>query len=461
MANIKFGTDGWRAITGEDFNSENVILVTNAIAKYVNDNFGLNKLIIIGYDPRNMADVFSKLCADILVQKGFRVLYSKNIVPTPILAFNARYLNACAVMFTASHNPPEYLGIKFIPDYAGPATSEITDEIVNNIGQTIPNSIDGSFEYYDFSKDYFAHLEKLVDFEKIRNSHINIVFDGLYSATIGYFDKILKNHKIKYRAIHLNHDANFGGGMPDPKPQYMQELINLVKNSVNTVGLANDGDGDRFGVIDEKGNYVTPNEIIAILLMHLVKNKNLKGSLVKTVGGSTLLDIAAKKLGIEVVETAVGFKHVGEAMRKYNPIIGGEDSGGLSIQGHIPEKDGILANLLILEAMAYEKNTLLGLKENLYKFTNSKFYNDRIDLKLENQDLVKKALKRAENLKSLGNANVIKINKIDGVKLYFDDNSWILVRPSGTEPLLRIYIECDSTEKLQQFKENIKNANIA
>ena len=461
MANIKFGTDGWRAITGEDFNSENVTLVTNAIAKYIFDNFGLNKKIIIGYDPRNQADVLSKLCADILVQKGFNVLYSKKIVPTPVLAYNAKHLNACAVMFTASHNPPEYLGLKFIPDYAGPATSDITDDIVNNIGQSIENSLDGSFEYYDFSKSYFEHIEKIIDFEMIKNNNVNIVFDGLYSATIGYFDKILKDNGIKFKGLHMKHDPNFGGGMPEPKPKYMQELIKTVQNCVNTVGFANDGDGDRFGVIDEKGNYVTPNEIIAILLMHLHKNKGYKGSLVKTVGASTLLDIIAEKFGVELIETAVGFKHVGEAMRKYNPIIGGEDSGGLSIKGHIPEKDGILANLLILEAMAYEHKKLFELEDDLHKFAGAKFYNDRIDAKLENQEQVAKALDNAENLKNLGKYQVTKINKIDGVKLYFDDNSWILVRPSGTEPLLRIYIECDSLEKIDEFKENIKNASIA
>ena len=461
MANIKFGTDGWRAVVGKDFTSENVTLASNAIAKYVFDNFGLSKKIIIGYDPRNMADVFSKLCADILVQKGFHVLYSKKVVPTPVLAYSAKHLNACAIMFTASHNPPEYLGLKFIPDYAGPATTEITDEIVANLGQSIENSLNGQFEYYDFSVDYFKHLENLIDFEKIKNNKKDMIFDGLYSATIGYFDKILKDKGIKFKSLHMKHDPNFGGGMPEPKPQYMQELIEKIKASHNTVGFANDGDGDRFGVIDEKGNYVTPNEIIAILLMHLTKNKGLKGALVKTVGASSLLDILAKKLDVELVETAVGFKHVGEAMRKYNPIIGGEDSGGLSIQGHIPEKDGILANLLILEAMAYEHKTLVQLEEDLHKFTGAKFYNDRVDSKLENQEQVKIALEKAENLKELGKYKVVNVNKTDGVKLYFDDNSWILVRPSGTEPLLRIYIECDRLEKIEEFKENIKNASIA
>lgn len=461
MANIKFGTDGWRAITDKEFNAENVKLVTNAIAKYVFDKFGLNKKIIIGYDPRNKADVFSKLCADILVQKGFSILYSQKVVPTPVLAFNAKHLNACAIMFTASHNPPEYLGLKFIPDYAGPATSEITDEIVNNIGCSIDDSKDGLLEYYDFSKDYFKHIESLIDFEKIKTLETNIIFDGLYSATIGYFDKLLTDNGIKFKSLHMRHDINFGGGMPEPKPKYMTELIEIIKNSKNSVGFANDGDGDRFGVIDENGNYVTPNEIIAILLKHLTKNKGLKGSLVKTVGASTLLDIVAKKSNVELIETAVGFKHVGEAMRKYNPVIAGEDSGGLSIQGHIPEKDGILANLLILEAMAYENKTLVELEEDLHNFAGAKFYNDRIDEKLKDQSQVKTALKNAENMKELGQYKVLKVNKIDGVKLYFNDGSWILVRPSGTEPLLRIYIECDSEEKLEEFKENIKNASIA
>ncbi len=461
MTGIKFGTDGWRAVVGKDFNKENVTLVTNAIAKYVFDNFGLHKKIIIGYDPRNMADVFSKLCADILVQKGFTVYYSYKIVPTPVLAYNAKLLNACAIMFTASHNPPEYLGIKFIPDYAGPATSDITDEIVGNLGKTIDDSFNGTFEYYDFLIDYSKHINEIIDFDKIKTAGKEFLYDGLYSATIGYFDKILKDNGIKFKSIRTNHDTNFGGEMPEPKPQYMKQAIETVKNGYNMIAFANDGDGDRFGVIDEKGNYVSPNEIIAILLLHLTKNKGLNGSLVKTVGASNLLDIVAEKTGVELIETAVGFKHVGEAMRKYNPVIAGEDSGGLSIQGHIPEKDGILANLLILEALAYEKKSLVELEEDLHKFAGKNFVNDRIDVKLEDRNQVNEKINLAENLKSLGSLQVKRINKLDGIKLYFDDGSWILVRPSGTEPLLRIYIESDSIKKLNEIKENVKNAGIA
>ena len=454
MTEIKFGTDGWRAIVGKDFTEENVNLVTKAIGKYVFDNFGINKKIIIGYDPRNMADVYSMQCAKILKTLGFDVLYSDKIIPTPVLAYSAKYLNACAVMFTASHNPPEYLGMKFIPDYAGPATSDITNALMNNIGgEEFEPQKEGSLTEYDFQPAYDRHVETLVNFEKIKTLKTNILFDGFYSASIGYFDKLLRAHQIKFETMNMFHDKNFGGGMPDPKPQYLKDLTEKIKNSENTIGLANDGDADRFGVINENGEYVSPNEIIAILLMHLRKNKGYEGSLVKTVGASLLLNKVADKLGIEVIETPVGFKHVGEAMRKYNPVIGGEESGGLSIQGHIPEKDGILANLLILEAMAYAGKSLVELQEDLYNFAGCKFYNDRIDKKLNNTEEIKPVLEKFKNLKTIGKYNIIKTDTKDGVKIYLDDNtSWILVRPSGTEPLLRIYFESDSLEKIEELK---------
>ena len=453
---ITFGTDGWRAIVGKDFNTDNVTTATNAIAKYIFDNFGMNKKIIIGYDPRNMADVFSMQCAEILADFGFEVLYSKSVIPTPVLAYSAKHLNACAIMFTASHNPPEYLGLKFIPDYAGPATSDITDEIMYNLSVKFKGFGKGEIRHYNFKPDYFAHMQKLVDYKKITELNENIIFDGLYSASIGYFDKILENNGIKFETLHMYHDPNFGGGMPEPKPKYLKELIEKVKAEPDSIGLANDGDADRFGVINEDGEYVSPNEIIAILLMHLKKNKHLEGPLVKTVGASLLLDKVAEKLGVEVIETAVGFKHVGEAMRKFNPVIGGEESGGLSIKGHIPEKDGLLANSLILEAMAYENKSLKQLQHNLYEFAGCKFYNDRIDKKLENKDEIKPLLGKYKALKSVGEYKVIHTDTKDGVKLYLEDTtSWILIRPSGTEPLLRIYFESDSIDKIEKLKSAV------
>ncbi len=454
MTNIKFGTDGWRAVVGEDFNRENVLIVTKAIAKYVFDNFGIYKKIIVGYDPRNMADKFSRECAEVLSNLGFNVLYSNKVIPTPVLAYNAKIKDACAIMFTASHNPPEYLGIKFIPDYAGPATSDITDEIVANLGVDFEKKANGSLKEFDFAPAYFEHIKSLINFDKIRDLNKNIIFDGLYSATIGYFDKLLCDEGIKFNSIHMMHDVNFGGGMPEPKPKYMSELIEMVKKTPNAVGFANDGDGDRFGVINENGEYVTPNEIIAILLLHLRKHKNMDGCIVKTVGASLLLDKIAEKCGVDLIETAVGFKHVGEAMRKFNPIIGGEESGGLSIRGHIPEKDGILANLLILEAMAYENKTLCQLQEDLNQMAGCKFYNDRVDLKLETREEIEKVIDKFKSTDEFAGMKVSRKDFKDGVKLYLEDStSWILVRPSGTEPLLRIYFESDSLDKIEKFKK--------
>ncbi len=465
MTKIKFGTDGWRAIVGEDFTGVNVELVAKAIAKYVLDTYGIDKEIIIGYDPRNMADVFSKLTADIISSYGFKVSYSSRVVPTPVLAYCAKNRNACAVMFTASHNPPEYLGIKFIPDYAGPATKEITDKLEENISQiengkwkienVFDNNKKNTFTFVDFSEEYYEHIETLIDFEKIKDAGINIIFDGLFSASIGYFDTLLKNHGIKFDSMNMVHDVNFGGGMPEPKPKYMTDLIAKIKSTKNTVGFANDGDADRFGVINENGEYVTPNEIIAILLKHLKENKKMSGCLVKTVGASLMLDKVAEKTGVKVVETPVGFKHVGQAMRENDCLIGGEESGGLSIKGHIPEKDGLLANLLVLEAMAYWGKSLVELQQELKEFVGAEYINDRIDFKLNDRSGVNVVIDKIAEIKSAGGFELTKTDRKDGIKIYLGDNSWVLARPSGTEPLLRIYFESDSKENLQKLKDDI------
>ena len=449
LTDIKFGTDGWRAIVGQEFTEENVARVSKAIAKYVFEEYGIEKKIIIGYDPRNMADVFSRQCAEIISGYGFEVLYSEKVIPTPVLAYCAKNRNACAVMFTASHNPPEYLGIKFIPDYAGPATQEITDKLVANIDKEFETGFDAkTVKLENFEEEYYKHIESIIDFNAIKDLDTTIIFDGLYAASIGYFDKLLDRHGISYKTLHMFHDPNFGGGMPEPKPKFLSELIEKVKSDGNAIGLANDGDSDRFGVINENGEYVSPNEIIAILLLHLVGEKNMEGCLVKTVGASLLLNKVADLLNVPVVETAVGFKHVGQAMRENDCIIGGEESGGLSIKGHIPEKDGLLANLLILEAMAYSGKSLVDLQKEIKALIGCSFVNDRIDLKLDSREKIKTILDRISTFSD-------EKNLIDGVKIYFGDSSWVLARPSGTEPLLRIYFESDNEFNLKKLQKDI------
>ena len=449
---ITFGTDGWRAILGEEFNGENVERLTIAIGKYIADNFGYEKPVLVGYDPRKSADEYAAFCANVLKAKGLPVYFSSRVVPTPVLAYNAKLMDACAIMFTASHNPPEYLGMKFIPDYAGPATSEITDEILANLDKGFKSGENGSFHKIDFGEKYYEHLDTIIDFNKIKTLKTNIVFDGLYSASIGYFDKILENKGISFHTLHMYHDYEFGGGMPDPKPRFLKDLVTKIKNTPNSIGLANDGDADRFGVINEKGEYVSPNEIISILLKYLVK-KGYEGSVVKTVGSSLLIDSVAKKLNINVIETPVGFKHVGEAMRKNKVIIGGEESGGLSIQEHIPEKDGLIANLLVLEALADSGKALFELQEEIYEFAETKFYTDRIDLKLDTQDEIKTILDKVQQFKTVGKYNITSVDTKDGVKLMLGQKTKLLVRPSGTEPLLRIYFETTDENKLEYLKE--------
>ncbi|MBQ2645370.1 phosphoglucomutase/phosphomannomutase family protein [bacterium] len=456
MDKIKFGTDGWRAIVGKDFNEKNVIRVTIAIAKYILDNFGHRKPILIGFDPRLKAEYFAKLSAEKLAQIGFNVYLSKQVVATPVLAYSAKYRNACAIMFTASHNPPEYLGMKFIPDYAGPATEEITTEIVDNIDKEINITSQGFLNTESFDEVYIEHIEQLIDMEKIKSSNMSIFYDALFGAAGHIFTRILLKNHVKFDVRNILFDGKFGGKLPEPAERFLSELKEKCQKE-NKVGFSNDGDGDRFAVIDENGEFVSANEVIAIILKHLIVNKNVKGKLAKTVAGSLMLDIFAKKQGIEVVETPVGFKWVGKAMRENDIIIGGEESGGLSIKGHIPEKDGILANLLILETIAYTNKTLVQLRKEIQEEIGHSFINKRIDIKLENEELVKTALEKLNEIEKINTLKIANKNHLDGIKIYLNDNiTSILVRKSGTEPLLRIYCESDNDKKIEKIFKYIR-----
>ncbi|HEY9766618.1 MAG TPA: phosphoglucomutase/phosphomannomutase family protein, partial [Chroococcales cyanobacterium] len=364
MSKIKFGTDGWRDIIAENFTFPNVRLVARAIAEYVKDSYSDDRPVVIGYDTRFLARDFATTVAEVLEGAGIKALLSKRDVPTPVIAFAARNLNtAGAVMITASHNPPQYCGIKYIPDYAGPATKEITDRIVANVERLQKEGNQGeeghfSIETFDPMPEYLADLRGKVDFEVIRKANLKVVFDPLYGTGRGYADVLLAEAGCQVDSIHAFVDPLFGGGMPEPNPRYLGDLRERILKTGADLGLATDGDADRFGVMDEGGNYFTPNQVIALLLRHLVKNRGAKGSVVRTVATTHLIDRIAAHYGLLVHETPVGFKFVGEWMRKEAVVIGGEESGGLSVLGHIPEKDGILADLLVAEMVAVEGKPL-------------------------------------------------------------------------------------------------------
>lgn len=458
MAEIKFGTDGWRAVLNKDFTYENVLKTVNGIAFYIYSKSKYEQKVIIGYDPRNKADEFAFFISEKLSDFGFDVEISDKVVATPVIAYTALNKNAYAIMITASHNPSEYLGIKFIPPYGGPAEDYMVKEITDNLEKNFSNGRDKrEYTVTAFENEYLTHLKSLINTEKIKNANIKVNYDGHHGAAAKLFKDIMDGMNIKNISQNLERDINFGGFLPDPKEKYLPALKKLCKENGN-IGLSNDGDGDRFGVFNEKGEFVSGNEIIALLMHHLKTDRNFSGKLAKTVGSSSMLNLFAKLNNIDVIETPVGFKWLGSAMRNNDVIIAGEESGGLSIKGHIPEKDGIIANLLVIEMLAYSGKKLYEMQRELKNLFTRDFINDRTDLKLDSKEEQQKIIDKFKDLSKIGDFDIADKNSIDGLKLILNGGNWILLRKSGTEPLLRIYFEADSIENLNKMKNAVNVA---
>ena len=469
---IKFGTDGWRAIMAEEFTFPNVRMVACAIAKYVKDSQKASKGVVIGYDTRFLSDKFAETCARVLLGADVKVLLMERDSPTPVTAFTVVKRNAAgAIMLTASHNPPYYNGLKFIPEYGGPAGPQITAQIESNLQTIMPNEkileksiekgiAEKMLEKIEPSEDYFKRINELIDFETIRKSKIAVAFDRIYGTGRNYVDALLSRNNISVRVIHNMRDPLFGGGMPEPSVEYLSQLISIVKDNKLALGLATDGDADRFGVVDSLGVYLTPNQLISIIFVHLLKRRKFQGAVVRTVATTHLIDKIAEKFGVQVYETPVGFKYICEKMLSENIIIGGEESGGLSILGHIPEKDGILANLLACEVAAIENKPLSIVYKNLLD-EFGEVYTDRINIHLKSDEQKNSIMHKlkVDPPSFIMNVKVTSINDVDGYKFLLKDGSWVLVRASGTEPVLRIYLEASSKDmlrKLQKFAEDIQ-----
>jgi phosphomannomutase len=461
---IKFGTDGWRGIIADDFTFPNVCKVTRAIASYLETAYSKNRPVLVAYDTRFLADQFARTAAEVLVELGWTVKIVDRDCPTPVIAYNARFLNSAgALMFTASHNPAPYCGIKYIPDYAGPATPEITDTIVANIegsSDAIPSGKNSDkISTFDPKPEYLKFIYGLLDVERIRSAKLKVKYDALYSTSRGYLDEVLNHCGCETESFHTTRDVLFGGGMPEPKGDQLEGLIEAVKNDNADLGLATDGDSDRFGVVDERGNVLTPNTVLLLLARHLMKNKGKTGAIVRTVATTHLLDNFAFKYGLQLFETAVGFKYIGEKMRETQVLIGGEESGGLSVIGHIPEKDGILADMLVAEAIAYEGKPLSQLVEEAIAEADGPLFNKRLDLHLD--DAHKAAVLdfyTANPPKQIAGIDVKELGRKDGIKLYLQEGSWVLLRPSGTEPLMRVYLETNSLDKQEQIAKFMQEA---
>lgn len=444
---IKFGTDGWRAVIAEGFTFANVEKVSYAIGHYIQNagrKSGVVKggPVLIGYDTRFLADRFALRAAQVLMAMGLEVKLSTRDIPTPCIAWATQAgTTSGALQFTASHNPPEYCGVKYIPPYAGPATNEITAAITDNL-KHCPEKIDYSHEepqVLDVAEPYMEALKKLVDLKVIAASGLKVAYDALYSTSRGYQDVLLQQAGLQLHVLHDWRDTLFGGGMPEPRPEYLKELLAAVKGGDIDLGIATDGDADRFAVVDHDGTFFTPNQLLCLLTYHLHKNRGLSGAIVRTVATSHMLNHLAAQYGLPIFETPVGFKYIGEKMRTEDVLIGGEESGGVSIKGHIPEKDGILANLLVIEMLAYEKKSLAQIWAQVEAELGVKFYQRRSDLHLTARTQKLLLAHLAEHpIRKLLDKPLAKVGKADGLKLYHDEDNWLLIRPSGTEPVIRV-----------------------
>ena len=453
---IRFGTSGWRAIIADDFTFTNVRLVTEAICSYLTESLSNNqKTLIIGHDSRFMGEKFSEVAAEIARRKGFRVLLCDQPTPTPTISHAIRSEKAAGAMnFTASHNPPEYQGIKFSTADGAPALPEITKQIEDNIenAANIEDKDGGSIEKYDARPAYLDDLKTKIRFDQIANAKGKYAYDALWGTGRGYLDKILREHGLEVETIHDWRDVTFGGKSPEPSQNQVGELIETVKSKGLTLGLATDGDGDRFGVIDSNGEFITPNELVALLADYLAESRGWTEGLARSVATTHLIDRVAKSRGLKLYETPVGFKFIGELINEDKIILGGEESAGLSIKGHYPEKDGIIACLLAAEAVAVRGKSLTEQLNELYSRVG-KLESGRIGVKLT--DEIAKSLKEklSQEPSEIGGKKVEKINRMDGVKFIFTDGSWMLMRPSGTEPLVRIYAETENLQDLEVLLE--------
>jgi phosphoglucomutase len=459
MTTIKFGTSGWRAIIADEFTFANVRLATEAIGRYVKRRNN-SPILLIGYDTRFASEDFGREVARVLSSQNIRARLCSQAVPTPAVAFTIIHERLDgAINITASHNPGEYNGLKFSTPDGAPALPEVTSEIENEIVQlqrsnwqftSTPN--EKLIEKVDIAAAYLRDLATKVDFDKIRRAHIGIAYDALHGSGAGYLDGILRQENIPAMALHTNRDVYFGGHHPEPADEQLGELKIVMKQNGLKLGLATDGDADRFGVLDEGGEFIYPNELISMLVDYLIESRGWEGGVARTVATTHLIDRVAKLHHRELLETPVGFKYIGEYIKEGRIILGGEESAGLSVRGHAPEKDGILACLLVTEMVSSRRKSLKNQLNDLFSRVGE-VYNRRLNVKLDPAISARVKQKIASDIQEFHGRRIVAQNRVDGLKLLFDDGSWVLMRPSGTEPVVRYYAESTSAADLEQLLE--------
>ncbi len=450
--NIKFGTDGWRAVISEDFTFENVRRVAQAIADYYLTKLNKNKVsLAVGYDMRFLSSNYADTVAEVLAQNGIDVVLSDRAVPTPTLSFAVknRKLDA-GVMITASHNPQEYNGIKIKTAEGGAAGTDITKEVEKLILNplAVKDVPKGKIEKTDLIKEYIKFLRGYVDLSKFKKAKFKVLVDPMYGSGSGFLADVLKGTDIKLEFTRNERNPSFGEVRPEPIPENLQPTINKIKNGKYDLCIVLDGDADRVAAITGDGEFVSPQRILGLLMLHLIQDRKIDGGVVKTVVGTNLIDNISDDLKLELYETPVGFKYISELMVTKNIVVGGEEAGGMGFKNYVPERDGSLAGLLILEMMVNRKKNFLQLLNDM-EAKYGRYYYLRDYLKLAKQV----SLDFAKNVKKVLDIDVVSVNDSDGVKLICKDKSWLMLRASGTEPIVRVYSESKSLAKSKKMLE--------
>ena len=463
MPAIKFGTSGWRGIIAEDFTFPNARLVCQAIADYLKQEGLASKGVVVGYDTRFQSETFAATAAEVMAGNGIVSYFTNRDCPTPVVSFAIRAgRRAGGINITASHNPAAYNGIKFSPATGGPAPEEVTKPIEALIGGLAAEDVKmlplpqarerGLVVDIDPRQDYFQHLKTLVDTEVLRRAGLKVVVDVLYGTGRDYLDAFLRDAGVEVEVLHGWRDPYFGGQRPEPSAEFLSELAARIPATGAHLGLAVDADADRFGVMDASGEYYEANEILGLLLDYLIRTRGWEGGVARSVATTHLIDRVAKLYGRPVFETKVGFKYLGQYIISDQVVMVGEESEGFSMKRHLPEKDGILAGLVVAEMVARTGQGIPELLADLFARVGP-VYNRRLNFALTPaaKERLMVSLKQAPA--SFAGLKVTQHVTLDGHKYILADGSWVCFRPSGTEPVVRFYFEASSPEELEKLRQ--------
>jgi phosphoglucomutase len=458
---IHFGTSGWRGIIAENFTFSGVRRTSTAIAGHVLAK-KKNPTLIVGYDTRFFSEEFARTSASVLRADGCRILLCNTPTPTPAIAqaiIHGKFDGG--VNITASHDPAIYNGLKFSGSDGGPALPEVTKDIERRVATLKEppaafGEIENDFDSIDPRAPYFDQLHKMVRFDVLQKAKGNFVYDALHGAGAGWMDRILADNRITATAIRTKRDVLFDGTGPDPSAENLAPLKKAVLENKSLAGLATDGDADRFGILDADGSFIQPNHILGLLFDYLLETRGYKLGASRSVATTHLLDAVAKHHGVQVYETPIGFKYVGPLLREDKIAMGGEESAGLTIRGHLPEKDGILACLLVGEMIAARQATLAQQLKDLFQRVGREYWPVRLDLHLAEHVQAGVLERLQSDCQDFAGRHVASVNRLDGLKLIFDNGEWILMRASGTEPLMRIYAEAGSPAETQKLAEEAR-----